>query len=205
MFLPKALLVCWLCFSHRRSPSCLSECLHVHSGVSVMDSGSWRSREAGGRGEGEGVVCVSQPQLRTEILETRSGTVLWPLSHPVHQALQVNTYKVIKATLGLNDIVFTSKQKNDRRVLFQVDYVTLHRSQRCFLVLAGKGQLPGKYLEAVIKLPDTSKILVQIYCDLATSLSVGQCSSHLNFENQSKNPEGIIKILWAAKQMFQVL
>lgn len=62
-------------------------------------------------------------------------------------------------------------------------------------MLTGKGKLSGKCLEAIIKLPDTSEIIAHIYCDLATDLSLGLFSSHLNFGNKDKNPEGIIKIL----------
>lgn len=58
-----------------------------------------------------------------------------------------------------------------------------------------KGTTSGKCLEAIIKLPDASEIITYIYCDLATNLSVGHFTSHLNFGNEDKNPQGIIKIL----------
>lgn len=76
---------------------------------------------------------------------------------------------------------------------------------RLFPELTWKGQHSGRCLEAIIKLPDTSEIIAHIYCGLATNLFLGHFSSHLNFGNKDKNPEGIIKILWAAKQMLQVM
>ena len=44
----------------------------------------------------------------------------------------------------------------------------------------------GKYFEAIIKFPDTSEIIVHIYYNLTTNLSVGYFSSSLNFGNKDK-------------------
>lgn len=152
-----------------------------------MGSGIWQSREK------PEVILL----LRAEVPATQSGNVicLCPI-------LFTRLYKQVgsqQSQLGIEQHLLILKPEVIGEVLkianelFFIFSSGIYYFPYILETISGvnlKGTTSGRWLEAIIKLPDTSEIIAHIYCGLATNLFVRHFSSHLNFGNKDKNPRG---------------